>query len=76
MKDVELSPKIIKRPRLVLDKATIDEFGHPFIHRGRVVEDVYYCPCCGKRMEGDYMHYCDNCGQKIKEEKRLNETVL
>ena len=41
MKDVELPPKIIKRPRLVPDKATIDEFGHPFIHRVRVVEDVY-----------------------------------
>lgn len=36
-------------------------------------EDFFICPVCGKRMDGFWLHYCDNCGAKMDKEDKDND---
>lgn len=54
-----------KRTRLESIKDGIDECGTPFIKQKHITQDVPYCSCCGKRMTGTFLNFCDHCGAKM-----------
>lgn len=66
MKNKKLPPITEKRIKLVPIEAAVDEFGNPFIKKKSISINVFFCPVCHAVMNGDYMYYCDKCGQQIK----------
>lgn len=46
-----------------------DNEGNPLykMHNKHITEDREYCSECGKRMTGNFLYYCDNCGASLKE---------
>ena len=54
-----------KRTRLETLKVEKDELGTPFLKQKHIDYDAPYCSCCGKRMTGTFLFFCDNCGAKM-----------
>lgn len=56
-----------------------DYEGDGYDDKGKLVYDIWSCPCCGKRYEVDYDDYehCPKCGQAIdwSEEDETDDNI-
>lgn len=52
-----------------------DAEANPLYHatNKHITEKVAYCPVCKKRMNGDFLNFCDNCGARMDGKDDENE---
>lgn len=57
--------KLVKR--YDAEPCCFDAEANPLYHatNKHITEKVAYCPVCKKRMDGDFLNFCDNCGARM-----------
>lgn len=65
--------KLVKR--YDVEPCCFDAEANPLYHatNKHITEKVAYCHVCKKRMSGDFLNFCDNCGARMDGKEPTNE---